>query len=62
MHYIRNAPSRRENSRAALVSIGVAVGVGLTTFYLTRIFLARDPLPRQNERPSSLDQEEVSKS
>ncbi len=59
MRYIRNTPSRRENSRAALASIAVAVGVGLTTFYLTRIFLARDPLPRKNEGPSGLGQKEV---
>ena len=46
MRYIRNAPTRSENFRAALASAAVALGVGVTAFYLTRIFLARDPLPR----------------
>jgi len=58
MRYIRNAPTRGENFRAALASAAVALGVGVTAFYLTRIFLSRDPLPRKNERPPGLGQKE----
>ena len=58
MRYIRNAPTRSENFRAALASAAVALGVGVTAFYLTRIFLARDPFPRKNERPPGLGQKE----
>ncbi len=58
MRYIRNTPTRSENFRAALASAAVALGVGVTAFYLTRIFLSRDPLPRKNERLPGLGQKE----
>ena len=61
MRYLRNAPTRRENFRAAIASTVVALSVGVTVFYLTRIFLAREPLPRTNERPVGADQKDASR-
>lgn len=40
--YIRNRPDRKENAAAAVASAVLATGVGLVTFYLVRLFLARD--------------------
>ena len=37
--WIRVRPGRRENLRAAL-----AAGIGVESFYLTRLLLAREPL------------------
>lgn len=51
-YYRRTSPGARETLTAALVSTGVAVGVASVTFYLVRIFLAREPLeplPKENQ-------------
>lgn len=40
--YLRNEPDRKENITAALISGILAAGVGLVTFYFTRLILARD--------------------
>lgn len=42
--WLRGSPGARENLGAAVVAGAVAASVGLTTFYLTRLFLAREPL------------------
>lgn len=44
MRYLRNAPTRRESYRAAVVSTAVAAGVGIVVFYFTRLFRAREPV------------------
>ena len=42
--YVR-VPPRRQDTVGALMASGiVAAGVGAVTFYLTRLFLAREPL------------------
>jgi hypothetical protein len=43
-YYRRTTPGTRENLGAALVAAGLAVGVASISFYLVRIFLAREPL------------------
>ena len=40
----RRPPDPSRTAAAAAVAAGVAVGVGAVTYYLTRIFLAREPL------------------
>jgi hypothetical protein len=45
--WIRVPPERRHDVTAALVAGALAVGVGATAFWLTRLFLAREPLPRE---------------
>jgi hypothetical protein len=43
-YYRRTTPGRQENLEAGVVAAGLAVGVGALTFYLVRLFLAREPL------------------
>lgn len=52
--WIRVRPKGRESLGASLVAGVAAAGVGVATFYLTRLLLAREPLegppgPRGNE-------------
>lgn len=42
--WIRVPPGRRDNLGAALAAGALAAGVGVLTFYVTRLFLAREPL------------------
>jgi hypothetical protein len=42
--WVRTPAGGRENAGAALVAGAVAAGVGVVTFYLTRVLLAREPL------------------
>ena len=42
--WIRVPPDRDDHGRALLVAGAVAAGVGLITFYLTRLLMARDEL------------------
>jgi hypothetical protein len=42
--WIRRPPERREGAAALLAAGIAAAGVGVLTFYLTRILLARDSL------------------
>jgi len=54
-YYRRTTPSASENLGAALVAAGLALGVASVSFYLVRIFLAREPLdppsgPSSNRR------------
>lgn len=44
VRWIRVQPGGRETLRAAVVAGAMAVGVGTVAFYLTRLFLAREPL------------------
>jgi len=44
VRWIRVRPGRDETLRAALAAGAMAVGVGTVAFYLTRLFLAREPL------------------
>jgi hypothetical protein len=44
--YIRNEPNRRETVGAAVASVAVAVGVGLVSFYIIRLLIAREPVGR----------------
>jgi len=41
--YRRTRPGPRENLGAGLISAGLALGVAAVSFYLVRIFLAREP-------------------
>ena len=43
-YYRPRAPGRGENLTAALVAAGLAAGVAALSFYLTRLFLSREPL------------------
>ncbi len=43
--WVRKAPDDRESVISAMAGVAVGVGAGLTTFYLGRLFLAREPLP-----------------
>ena len=47
--YIQIEPGRRENLGAAAVSVALAAGVGITAFYLTRLFLSRETIGREAE-------------
>lgn len=51
-YYRRTTPGTRENVGASLAAVGVAAGVAAVTFYLVRLFLAREPLGPST--PSSL--------
>ena len=42
--WIRVPPERHHDVTAALVAGALAVGVGAAAFWLTRLFLAREPL------------------
>jgi hypothetical protein len=44
VRWIRVRPGGRETLQAAVVAGAMAVGVGTVAFYLTRLFLAREPL------------------
>ena len=50
--YLRNEPSRRDNLAAALISGAVAVGVGVLTFYLARILVAREAIGVSHQKDS----------
>ena len=50
--WVRNDPDRRETLGAGLVAGAVAAGVGVVTFYLARLFLAREPLDAPPGPPS----------
>jgi hypothetical protein len=50
-YYRRTTPGARENLGAALVAAGLAVGVASISFYLVRIFLAREPLSTGSREP-----------
>ena len=50
--YIRTHPGRKENAAAAVASAVVAAGVGLVTFYVVRVFLARDTVPELPRDPA----------
>lgn len=43
--YVRRRTGRREDVTAALTSGILAAGVGLVSFYLTRLFLSREAVP-----------------
>ncbi len=43
-YYRMKEPGRRENLRAGLVAGGVAAAVAAVSFYLTRLFVSREPL------------------
>lgn len=43
-YHRRRPPDRRETLTAAALAAGVAVGVGAATFYLARLFIARETL------------------
>jgi hypothetical protein len=42
LRYLRNEPSRKDSTAAAVVSGVLAASVGLVTFYFVRLFLARE--------------------
>lgn len=48
-YHRRRRPECRETVTAAALAAGVAVGVGAVTFYLTRLFLAREPLGERTD-------------
>ena len=50
--YVRTEPTRRESLSAASLSVAVAAGVGAVTFYVTRLFLARDAIRVPSDRES----------
>lgn len=60
--WIRRAPGRSDNVRAAVIATGLAGFVGVGAFFLTRLLLARDeiePLERARERSRNEDREQV---
>lgn len=52
--YVRRKPTKEQSRQAAAVSgavsLTLAVGAGLVTFYLARMFLAREELSRPEDR------------
>jgi hypothetical protein len=53
-YYRRTTPGPRENLGAGLVAAGLAAGVAAASFYLVRLFLAREPLdPASSAGPPS---------
>lgn len=44
VYYRRRSPGTRVNLGAGLLALGAATGVAAVTFYLVRLFLAREPL------------------
>jgi hypothetical protein len=42
--YIRNTPDSGERWKAAAIAAGAAAGVGLVSYYLARLLLAREPI------------------
>ncbi len=62
--WIRNRPDLREDLGAGIVAATLALGVGLATFYVTRLLMAREPLdgdalPARRSRPDQAEVEEV---
>jgi hypothetical protein len=49
--YIRVPAEKKDTVAAAILSGAAAAAVGVVTFYLTRTFLAREPLPPAAGRP-----------
>lgn len=45
--WIRTPPDLRDDVAAALVAGALALGVGVATFWITRVFLARERLPEE---------------
>jgi hypothetical protein len=43
-YYRRTTPDIGENLKAGLVALGLGAGVAAASFYLVRLFLAREPL------------------
>jgi len=43
-YFRRTTPGTRENVGAGLAAVGLAASVAAVTFYLVRLFLAREPL------------------
>ncbi|MFC1791889.1 hypothetical protein ACFL0I_05460 [Gemmatimonadota bacterium] len=54
--YRRTKPGVRENLGAGLLAAGLAAGVASVSFYLVRLFLAREPL--ESSPPSLLRDED----
>ena len=44
--WIRHRPDSAERRASLVVAVGVGVAVGATVLYLTRLFMAREPLMR----------------
>lgn len=44
IRYRRIRPSKGDSAAAAVVSVAIGAGVAFGAFYLTRLFLAREPL------------------
>jgi hypothetical protein len=64
-YYRRTTPGLRENLEAGMAAAGLAVGVGALTFYLVRLFLAReplDPLPPAPAPSRAVEREEEARS
>ena len=59
MPYLRTLSTRHKKSRTVFASLVTALGVGITAFYLTRIFLMRDLFPRESNKQSVLDVKEA---
>lgn len=56
--YRRTRPGLRENLGAGLLAAGLGAGVAVVSFYLARLFLAREPLepaPSKNRGPEEGD-------
>lgn len=51
--YVRTKPKKKEKWSAAAASAAIAAGAGLVTFYLARLFLAREALPDPVDEESS---------
>jgi len=49
--WIRQPPERRHDVVAGVLAGAVAVGVGLTVFWLARLLLAREPLGEAGSQP-----------
>lgn len=45
VYYRRTTPGPRENLGAGLAALGLGAGVAAVTFYLARLFLARESFP-----------------
>jgi len=44
--WLRLEPERKDTAAAALLATTLGLGVGMVTFYLVRLLLAREPLDR----------------
>ena len=56
--WIRVPPGRDENARALLAAGALAAGVGVVTFYLTRLLLARERLSLEGPPGRTRDAED----